>query len=48
MTNKRFDRDALRDYYGAHFQVHGDRSVHYDPFDCAPAVDKDNTGGACC
>jgi SAM-dependent methyltransferase len=34
--------------YAAHFNVHGDRSVHYGPFACGPAVDKDNPGGACC
>ncbi len=34
--------------YSAHFDVHGDRSVHFGPFDCAPAADKDNAGGACC
>ncbi len=35
-----------------HFRVTGDRSVHYGPFDCAPAHEKRNTqdesGGACC
>jgi radical SAM/Cys-rich protein len=36
--------------YGAHFAVIGDRSVHYGPFDCAPAAAKPDTesGGACC
>jgi ubiquinone/menaquinone biosynthesis C-methylase UbiE len=38
--------------YGKHFKVSGDRSVHYGPFDCAPAHEKrdsgDESGGACC
>ena len=38
--------------YGKHFNVTGDRSVHYGPFDCAPAHEKlnseDESGGACC
>ncbi|MCK5619819.1 MAG: methyltransferase type 11, partial [Candidatus Krumholzibacteria bacterium] len=39
--------------YAAHFEVAGDRSVHYGPFDCAPAAAKPsvgdaNSGGACC
>ncbi|MDT8389938.1 MAG: methyltransferase domain-containing protein [Lentisphaeria bacterium] len=34
--------------YAPHFTVHGDRSVHYGPFDCGPAADKASGGGACC
>lgn len=40
--------------YGKHFQVTGDRSVHFGPFNCAPATEKPSTGddtcsgGACC
>jgi arsenite methyltransferase len=39
--------------YAVHFEVAGDRSVHYGPFDCAPAAAKSgvedaNSGGACC
>jgi SAM-dependent methyltransferase len=38
--------------FAKHFQVTGDRSVHYGPFDCAPAHEKrdseDESGGACC
>lgn len=38
--------------YAKHFQVHGDRSVHFGPFECSPAssrIDKNpNPGGACC
>ena len=34
--------------YGDHFTVHGDRSVHYGAFDCAPGADKVSAGGACC
>lgn len=39
--------------YAAHFEVAGDRSTHYGPFDCAPAATKPsvgdaNSGGACC
>ncbi|MCK5406649.1 MAG: methyltransferase type 11, partial [Candidatus Krumholzibacteria bacterium] len=39
--------------YAVHFEVAGDRSVHYGPFDCAPAAAKRsvgdaNSGGACC
>lgn len=39
--------------YGAHFEVIGDRSVHYGPFDCGPegAIDTGNSNqsaGACC
>jgi len=34
--------------YAEHFDVHGDRCIHYGPFDCGPAADKDNSGGACC
>jgi hypothetical protein len=36
----------------SHFKVTGDRSVHYGPFNCAPAHEKrdseDESGGACC
>ncbi len=38
--------------YAGHFDVKGDRSVHYGPFNCAPAHEKrqsdDESGGACC
>jgi SAM-dependent methyltransferase len=42
--------------YGRHFTIHGDRSVHYGPFDCGPAgigcaPDDGQAGGqsgACC
>ncbi len=38
--------------YARHFKVYGDRSVHYGPFDCAPAAAKvengEGCGGACC
>ena len=39
--------------YAVHFEVAGDRSTHYGPFDCAPAAAKPsvgdaNSGGACC
>lgn len=38
--------------YADHFRISGDRSVHYGPFDCAPAHEKrdseDESGGACC
>ncbi|HDS84004.1 MAG TPA: methyltransferase domain-containing protein [Phycisphaerales bacterium] len=38
--------------YGRHFQIHGDRSVHFGPFECSPAAsrtdDNPNPGGACC
>lgn len=38
--------------YAPHFRVIGDRSVHFGPFDCAPAHLKrdseDESGGACC
>jgi SAM-dependent methyltransferase len=38
--------------YIKHFKVSGDRSVHYGPFNCAPAHEKhhssDESGGACC
>ncbi len=38
--------------FSEHFRVTGDRSVHYGPFDCAPAYQKnatnDESGGACC
>jgi SAM-dependent methyltransferase len=38
--------------YGAHFEVRGDRSVHYGAFDCAPGAagtaDSGTAGGACC
>ena len=41
----------LRDSrFGSHFAIHGDTSVHFGPFECAPAVDKavPESGGACC
>lgn len=37
-----------------HFGVHGDRAIHYGPFDCAPAAKKSEipddgcSGGVCC
>ena len=38
--------------FGDHFRVDGDRSVHYGPFDCAPAAGRkeegNDAGGACC
>jgi len=38
--------------FGAHFEVRGDRSVHYGPFDCGPGAEKAaldaGSGGACC
>ncbi|MBF0436578.1 MAG: methyltransferase domain-containing protein [Magnetococcales bacterium] len=38
--------------YHPHFTVQGDRSTHFGPFDCAPAVaktiDARGVGGACC
>lgn len=38
--------------FSKHFKVTGDRSVHYGPFDCAPAYSKIEDcsagGGACC
>ena len=38
--------------FGKHFRVDGDRSVHYGPFDCAPAAGREegdnDSGGACC
>jgi len=38
--------------YGAHFEVQGNRAVHYGPFDCSPAAAKaaehGGSGGACC
>ena len=38
--------------YSKHFKVTGDKSVHYGPFDCAPASEKHKgdgeAGGACC
>ncbi|NOY69415.1 MAG: methyltransferase domain-containing protein [Deltaproteobacteria bacterium] len=40
--------------FAGHFKVYGDRSVHYGPFDCAPASvkaenpDEGGSGGACC
>ena len=39
--------------FGRHFEVIGDTSVHYGPFDCAPAgpgaaADGSCAGGACC
>ena len=38
--------------FSDHFKVTGDRSVHYGPFDCAPAHEKHEGegegGGACC
>lgn len=43
-----------RTRFGEHFDIRGDRSVHYGPFDCAPASEKGQgpetgqCGGACC
>ena len=35
--------------FGSCFTVTGDRSVHFGPFDCTPAVDRaPAAGGACC
>ncbi|MDH3217780.1 MAG: methyltransferase domain-containing protein [Candidatus Krumholzibacteria bacterium] len=38
--------------YARHFQVTGDRTTHYGPFDCSPASDRISddrgAGGACC
>jgi ubiquinone/menaquinone biosynthesis C-methylase UbiE len=36
--------------YAKHFQVQGDRSLHFGPFDCHPAgaTTNDASGGACC
>jgi len=38
--------------FAGHFKVTGDRSVHYGPFNCAPASvkyqDESGGGGACC
>ncbi|MBI2301247.1 MAG: methyltransferase domain-containing protein [Armatimonadetes bacterium] len=38
--------------FGRHFTVSGDRSVHFGPFDCAPAAGRperpESQGGACC
>lgn len=38
--------------YGAHFDVHGDRSRHFGPFACGPSFGKireeSGSGGACC
>jgi len=38
--------------YAPHFTVSGDRTVHFGPFDCAPASGKageeEGAGGACC
>ncbi|MEX0771493.1 MAG: methyltransferase domain-containing protein [Balneolaceae bacterium] len=39
--------------FGEHFEVEGDRSVHYGPFDCKPAesgssTDPNSSSAACC
>ncbi len=39
--------------FGKHFRIIGDRSIHFGPFDCAPAAAKDAagdqcSGGSCC
>lgn len=38
--------------YAPHFEIAGNRNVHFGPFDCAPAADEslegEGTGGACC
>ena len=34
--------------YGEHFQIVGDRSVHYGLFDCTSPEDAEGTTGACC
>jgi ubiquinone/menaquinone biosynthesis C-methylase UbiE len=38
--------------YGDHFSIHGDRSVHFGPFECSPGALRTNenpgAGGACC
>lgn len=36
--------------YGSHFRVIGDKSTHYGPFECSPAIPKEvseNSGGCC-
>ncbi|TYO99350.1 methyltransferase family protein [Geothermobacter ehrlichii] len=34
--------------FAPHFEIIGDRSVHYGPFDCKPAAEADTSGGGCC
>lgn len=34
--------------FAKHFRVDGDTSVHYGPFDCAPASSSSTATGACC
>ena len=36
--------------FGPHFEVRGDRSLHFGAFDCAPAATPGDgaTGGGCC
>lgn len=34
--------------FGRHFRVSGDRSIHFGPFDCAPAASKEAAGDSCC
>ena len=34
--------------YGAHFQIIGDRSVHYGPFDCNHGTPATESSGSCC
>lgn len=34
--------------FGRHFRVTGDKSIHFGPFECSPAVSAGATGGGCC
>ncbi len=34
--------------YGAHFEIIGDRSVHYGPFDCSSGSPATESTGSCC
>ncbi|PNU20992.1 methyltransferase type 11 [Geothermobacter hydrogeniphilus] len=34
--------------FAPHFEIVGDRSVHYGPFDCQPAAEEPSGGGGCC
>ncbi len=34
--------------FAPHFEIIGDRSVHYGPFDCRPVAETDSGGGGCC
>jgi arsenite methyltransferase len=37
-------------WLGQHFEIHGNRDVHYGLFDCSPVTVTDGSGGAggCC